>query len=389
MSKAVIIASTRTPVGKYGGCLAPLKDWQLGSAIMKEVVTRSGISGEEIDDIYMGNLLGLPGNVARVAALDAGIPPSVPAVTLDRQCASSLEALGIASAMIEAGRGEVYLTGGCESMSNRPYLLEKPSRAYAFNPPSFVDALFVPPSMKQLSMGETAEKVLELYPFSRVELDSFALESHQKALEAQKAKRFDGQITPLEIPGRKGSIRIDQDESPRQDSSLEKLGSLPALFRKDGKVTAGNSCPMSDGAAAQILCSAEKAASIGKKPMAVIEACVSVGLDYKTMGLGPILAVRKLLKQQKIPLEEIGLIELNEAFSSQSLACIKELNLDPEKVNVNGGALSLGHPLGATGSILVTKLLYAMEQRDVEYGLVTLCIGGGQGTALLLKRENR
>jgi len=387
MSKAVIVSSVRTPVGKYGGTLAPVKDWKLGSLVIKEAIQRSGVSADELEDIYMGNLLGLPGNVARVAALDAGVPREVPAVTLDRQCASSLEAINLASAMIEAGRGDLYLAGGCESMSNRPFLLEKQARAYSFSPPAFLDSQFVPPSLEQQSMGRTAENILDIYPFSREELDRFALQSHQKALAAQQDKRFDSQILPVEIPSRQGIMVFEQDESPRAETSMEKLSRLPALFHKGGQVTAGNSCPMNDGAAAQVICSKEKAAALGKKPLATVAGCVSVGLDYKTMGLGPVYAVRKLLKQTKIPLEEIGLIELNEAFSSQSLACIQELNLDLEKLNVNGGAIALGHPLGATGSILVSKVLSEMQRRDVEYGLVTLCIGGGQGTALLLQGE--
>ena len=388
MNDAVILSTVRTAVGRYGGALAGYRDTELGSTVMREAVHRAGIDPAELEDVYFGNILGLPGNPARVAALGAGIPQSVPAVTVDRQCASSLETLALCTALIRSGEGDLYLSGGCESMSNRPYLMAKQNRPYSLQPPAFLDSKFVPETMEQISMGETAENILDHYPFSREELDAFALESHMKAAAASDSGRFDSQIIPLEVKmSRKESIIFDKDESIRPGTSMERLAALAPLFRSGGSVTAGNSCPMNDGASAQVICSRSRADALGRKPLARVHSWAHSGLDYKTMGLGPVYAVRKLLGKTGIPLQEIGLIELNEAFSSQSLACIRELGLQEDRVNVNGGALALGHPLAATGGVLVTKILDEMERRDCEFGLVTMCIGGGQGTALLLQRE--
>lgn len=384
---AVIVSSVRTAVGKYGGALASVPDYVLGGTVIREAVTRAGIDPAAIDDVYFGNLLGIPGSVARVAALMGGVPAEVPAVTVDRQCASSLETLAISAAMIRGGFGDLYLAGGCENMTNRPYMLAKQTRPYAPAPPQFLGNMFVPPAMGDVSMGETAENVLEQYPFSREELDAFAYQSHVRALKAQDEGIFNDQIVPVETTVKKATVTVDIDECPRRNTSMELLSKLRPLFKAGGSVTAGNSCPMNDGAAAQIVMSRERVEQTGLKPLASIKAFAFSGLDYKVMGLGPIHATRKLLSKIDIPLDAIGLIELNEAFSSQSLACIQELKFNPERVNVNGGAIALGHPLAATGSILVTKMIYEMHRRNERYGLVTMCIGGGQGAAMLLEKE--
>ncbi len=384
---AVIVSAVRTPIGRYGGALAPLKDYELGGIVIREAVRRAGLSGEEIDDVYFGNLLGIPGNVAKVAAMEAGLPEQVPAVTVDRQCASGLEALRIAASMIKSGAGEVYIAGGCESMTNRPYYMAKQSRAYDGNPPHFLDSMFAPPGFEQLGMGATAENILDEYNISRKELDLFSYESHRKALAAIQNHSFEEEIVPVELPGKSGKLYFTADEAPRSDTSPERLAALKPIFRMKGRVTAGNSCPMNDGACALVVMSRRRSNRLGLKPLASIHASAAVGVDYRRMGLGPIYAVEKLLAGAGMEKEEIGLVELNEAFACQAMACLQTLGFPDDIVNVNGGAIALGHPLAATGAILVTKLIYEMKKRKVENGLVTMCIGGGQGMAMLLQNE--
>lgn len=389
---AVIVAACRTAIGKYAGTLAPCKDYELGATVIREVIDRAGLTGKEglIDDVYFGNLLGVPGNVAKVAAMGAGIPDEVPAVTVDRQCASGLEAVFIATAMIQSGMGDFYIAGGCESMTNRPYYMEKPNRAYSGNPPKFLGNMFTPPEgFEQIGMGDTAENILEDYDISREELDEFAIISHKKALKAISQGVFKDQIVPIKVRHKKDSIVFDTDEGPRSDTNLEQLSKLKTIFKEDGKVTAGNSCPMNDGASAVIVMSRKKAEELKCPILCSVKATAVAGVDYRKMGLGPIFAVRKLFERTDISLSDIGLIELNEAFASQAIACIRELNLNPDIVNVNGGAIALGHPLAATGAILLTKLIYEMKKRNVRYGLVTMCIGGGQGMAMILENEER
>lgn len=389
---AVIVAASRTAVGKYAGTLAPCKDYELGAIVIHDVIQKAGITGKEsmIDDVYFGNLLGVPGNVAKVAAMAAGLPDQVPAVTVDRQCASGLEAVSIASAMIKCGMGDVYIAGGCESMTNRPYYMEKMNRAYSALSPRFLGNMFAPPDgFEQIGMGDTAEKILEDYEISREEMDRFALLSHKKAIRAIRDGAFLGQIVPVPVKQKKGIITFDTDEAPRSDTSLEQLSGLKAIFKEDGKVTAGNSCPMNDGAAAVVVMSREKADALGCPILCSIKAVAAAGVNYQKMGLGPIHAVKKLFSRTDITLQDVGLIELNEAFASQAIACIRELKLNSDIVNVNGGAIALGHPLAATGAILLTKLIYEMRYRAVRYGLVTMCIGGGQGMALVVENEER
>ncbi len=384
---AVIVSAVRTPIGKYGGRLAPVKDYELGGAVIREAVKRAGVHAAEIDDVYFGNLLGLPGNVAKVAAMEAGIPENVPAVTVDRQCASGLESAAIAAAMIKSGMGDIYIAGGCESMSNKPYYLSKSIKPYAPKPPVFLDSMFVPPEKyPALSMGDTAENIAAEAAFTREDLDTYACRSHKLALQAWDNGYFNEEITAIPVCTAKDNYVFDKDESIREAISMEALLRLKPCFKKEGMVTAGNSCPMNDGASAMVIMSGGKAREMGIAPLVKIKAFAAAGVDYKKMGLGPINAVRKLLKSCEVSLADIGLIELNEAFAVQTLACIRELQLNPEIVNVNGGAIALGHPLGATGAVLITKIIYEMIRRNERYGLVTMCIGGGQGMAMLLER---
>jgi acetyl-CoA acetyltransferase family protein len=383
--EAVIVSAVRTPVGKYGGVLASMKDYELGATVIKEAVQRAGINPSMIDGVYMGNLLGLPGNIARVAALKAGLSENVPAACIDRQCASGLETIGLSAALIQSGYGNIYVAGGTESMTNRHFYLEKSSKPYPYTPPQFLEAMFVPPELEDQSMGQTAENVLELYTISREELDEFALRSHQRANDAIENGLFKDQIVPVSMRYKRETLIIDQDESPRKDTDLAKLGKLKPIFKKDGKVTAGNSCPMNDGASAVVMMDKNTAINNGHDIMGVVRAYTTVGLDYKVMGLGPIYAVRKLLEMADMKINDIDLVELNEAFASQAIVCIQELKLDIQKVNINGGAIALGHPLGATGTVLATKLLYDLRKRNQRFGIVTMCVGGGQGSALLIE----
>lgn len=384
---AVIVSAVRTAIGKYGGSLASIMDHELGSIVIKEAVKRSNIDPNQIDDVYFGNILGLPGNVAKVAAIGAGLPVHIPATTVDRQCGSGIETVGIATAMIKSGMGDIYVVGGCESMTNKPYYLERGRKAYQITAPKFLESMFVPPEFDQVSMGETAENILDIYPFSRSELDEFSLKSHRNALRAIKDNEFKDEIIPVKVKVGKREFVFDIDEGPRKETSMEILSKLSPIFRAGGQVTAGNSSPMNDGASAMIVMSREKADILGIKPLVSVKGIVNIGVDYKTMGLGPINAVKKLLDKTGVALEEIGLIELNEAFAAQALVCIKELKLNEKIVNVNGGAIALGHPLAATGSILSTKIIYEMQKRNIKYGLVTMCIGGGQGAAILYEKE--
>lgn len=383
--EVVIASAVRTPVGKFRGVLAFEDSYKLGALVIREALRRAEVQAEEVQEVVMGSLVSLPGNVARVAALEAGFPATVPAITLDRQCASGLDALIHAAAMIRCGKGEIYVAGGTESMSRAPFYLERTATPFPPSPPGFLFPQMTPPGREVFSMGDTAENLAELYSLSREEQDQYALESHKKAAKAEEEGVFQRQILPLETRDNRGkSVPVSRDESIRPDTSLEKLAALKPVFKKDGTVTAGNSCPMSDGASALVIMSKDKALERGIPWLSEILDWEIVGLDPAVMGLGPVYAVRKLLGNNGLSLPEIGLIELNEAFAAQVLACLKELEIDRERLNVAGGAISLGHPLGATGSILATKLAYLMQDRNIKYGLVTLCVGGGQGAALLL-----
>jgi len=386
MKEAVIVSAVRTAIGKYSGSLSDYEGYELGGIVVKEAVKRAGIKPEEITEVYIGNAEGAPGDLGRVVALEADLPVSVPGIQFDRQCASGLETICMAAAMIESGHGDIYVAGGAESMTNNPYFMSKSKRPYSYQYPSFSYVMMSPPKIGNPDMGVTAENVLKDHPLTREAMDEFAAKSHEKALNAIEAGAFKEQIIPIDIRVKKETVSFDTDESPREGTTAEKLSKLRPVFVKDGLVTAGNSCPMNDGAAAVVMMSSDKAAELGLKPLLKVKGFASVGLDPHVMGLGPIGAVRKALEKTGVSLDEVELIEINEAFASQALACVEELGLDKDRVNPNGGAIALGHALGATGAVLTTKAAYAMQNAERKYAIVTMCVGGGEGSAAIFER---
>lgn len=393
----VIIEALRTPMGRHGGALSAVRPDDLAAHVIKAVVEKTKVPASQIEEVIFGcaNQAGEDNrNVARMASLLAGLPQEVAGVTVNRLCASGLEAINQAARAIAAGEGEIYIAGGVESMSRAPWALPKSENGFPFgNLTAYDTALgwrFPNPKMAKIfpleSMGETAENIYEKFKISREDQDKFALNSHQKAAAAQKAGKFKEETAAVTIPGKKGDTVVDSDETIRPDTSLEKLSTLKPAFRPNGAVTAGNSSSLNDGASAVLIMSAEKAQSLNLKPIARWLGSASAGVDPRTMGLGPVPAVRKLLQRTGVKLEQIDLFELNEAFAVQSLACIKELGLNASKVNVNGGAIALGHPLGCSGARLVTTLTHEMKRRNSRYGVATLCVGVGQGLAALFER---
>lgn len=385
--EAVIVSAVRTPVGRCRGVLAAVGAPDLGALVIAEAVRRAGLQGEEVEEVIFGNLGNNDSaNLARVVTLQAGLPFTVPAITIDRQCSSGLNAIAIGALMIEAGEADILVAGGTESDSNRPHLMEKVRVAYQVAPPQWLVRRTAPGALN-VSMGTTAENLGRKYHITREECDAFALESHRKAAAAQAAGRFDAQMIPVTVPGKRGKTTVvDRDECVRPESTMETLGRLPTAFEPDGVCTAGNSSPMSDGAGAVVLMDRETAEKKGLEPLAVFRGFAVTGCDPSIMGIGPVEAIRKVLRKTGLTLEEMDLIELNEAFATQSIACIRELGLDMDKVNVNGGALALGHPLAGTGAILTAKLLYELKRRRARYGLVAFCMAGGQGGAAVFER---
>ena len=385
--EAVIVSAVRTPVGRCRGALAAVGAPELGALVIAEAVRRAGLQGEEVEEVIFGNLGNNDSaNLARVVTLQAGLPFTVPAITIDRQCSSGLNAIAIGALMIEAGEADIVVAGGTESDSNRPHLMEKARVAYQVAPPQWL-VRRTDPGALNVSMGTTAENLGRKYHITREECDAFALESHRKAAAAQAAGRFDAQMIPVTVPGKRGKTTVvDRDECVRPESTMETLGRLPTAFEPDGVCTAGNSSPMSDGAGAVVLMDRETAEKKGLEPLAVFRGFAVTGCDPSIMGIGPVEAIRKVLRKTGLTLEEMDLIELNEAFATQSIACIRELGLDMDKVNVNGGALALGHPLAGTGAILTAKLLYELKRRRARYGLVAFCMAGGQGGAAVFER---
>ena len=385
--EAVIVSAVRTPVGRCRGALAAVGAPELGALVIAEAVRRAGLQGEEVEEVIFGNLGNNDSaNLARVVTLQAGLPFTVPAITIDRQCSSGLNAIAIGALMIEAGEADIVVAGGTESDSNRPHLMEKARVAYQVAPPQWLVRRTAPGALN-VSMGTTAENLGRKYHITREECDAFALESHRKAAAAQAAGRFDAQMIPVTVPGKRGKTTVvDRDECVRPESTMETLGRLPTAFEPDGVCTAGNSSPMSDGAGAVVLMDRETAEKKGLEPLAVFRGFAVTGCDPSIVGIGPVEAIRKVLRKTGLTLEEMDLIELNEAFATQSIACIRELGLDMDKVNVNGGALALGHPLAGTGAILTAKLLYELKRRRARYGLVAFCMVGGQGGAAVFER---
>ena len=379
----VIVGAARTPIGKFLGGLSDVKAQTLGAVAMKAALERSGLPPSELDEVIVGNIMGTEpkGNPGREAALEAGIPIEVPAFTVNKNCASSVKSASLAAALIKAGEGDAMLAAGMESMSGMPYLLRNARKGFRMGEQVVGDLL----QDLLFGMGLTAERLAEKYGISREEQDEFALQSQLKASRAQAEGLFDAEIVPVEIKTRKGIQVISKDEGIKPDTTLEGLGRLKPAFLKGGTVTAGNSSTINDAGAAVVMMSAEKAKALGLKPLARVRGWASAGCDPDIMGIGPVPATQKLMKLTGTKISDFDLIELNEAFAAQSIAVLRELKFDREKVNVNGGAISIGHPTGATGGVLITKLLYSMKRRGAETGLVTLCIGGGQGMAFMLE----
>ena len=403
MPDAVIVEAVRTPIGRHGGILKTVRPDDLGALVLAEVVRRAKVDPVLVEEVYMGgaNQAGEDNrNVARMATLLAGFPVSVAAVTFNRLCASGLTAVNAAARAIKAGEGDVYIGGGVESMTRAPYAMPKTVPEFAFGNVTVWDTTigwrFPNPKMKEKyghdSMGETAENIYELTrTIPREEQDRFSLESHRRAVAAIESGKFAEEIVPVPVPQRKGDpILVSRDEHPRADTSMEVLGKLSPAFRKGGTVTAGNSSGINDGAAAVLLMSDRKAQELGIKPLARVVAAAAAGVEPRVMGLGPISSTRKALTRAGLSLDQIGLIELNEAFAVQSLAVMKELGFRPEITNVNGGAIALGHPLGCSGARLTTTLIHEMRRRAPKekrpyYGLVTLCVGVGQGETMIVE----
>lgn len=385
---AVIVSAVRTAIGRQGSALASVPAHVFGAEVIKEAVKRAKISPEMVDDVIFGNVLSGGGNIARLTALQTGLSLDLPGLTVDRQCGSGINAINLAAQAIWAGDGDVYIAGGTESMSRAPYLMDRPEKPYSSSPPVFRKSQLSPKEIGDPPMGITAENLVAKYHISRQEQDEFALRSQQKMAAAMEEGRFDEQIVPIAIPVKKGEpIVFKTDEHPRPQTTLEALSKLQPAFLKDGTVTAGNSSGLNDAASAVVVMSREKAEELNLTPLAVIRAYAVAGVDPNIMGIGPVPAVRKVLEKSGLALEEMDLIEINEAFAAQVLACNRELNMNLEKVNVNGGAIAHGHPLGATGAILVTKAVYELARSGGRYALITACIGGGQGIATVLERE--
>lgn len=392
MTEVVIVAAVRTPIGSFGGSLKDISTVDLGSLVIKNAIERAGLEPEQVDEVIMGNVLGagLGQNVARQMSVHAGVPVTVPAFTINKVCGSGLKAVQLAVQAVLCGDAEVVVAGGAENMSQAPYILPNQRWGSRMGNATVVDTMLrdgLTDGFEDYHMGITAENVAEQYGITREDQDSFALQSQKRAVAAVESGRFKEEIIPVEIPQRRGEpLVFDMDEFPRKDVSLEGLSKLRPAFQKDGSVTAGNSSGINDGAAAVVVMSAEKAKELGITALATIKSYASAGLDPKVMGCGPIYASRKALEKAGLTVADLDLVESNEAFAAQACAVAKELNLDLEKVNVNGGAISLGHPIGASGCRILVTLLHEMQKRDAKRGLVTLCIGGGMGTALIVER---
>ena len=390
MRETVIASGVRTAVGKFGGTLKALSDIDFGPIPIREAIRRAGLTGRQIDEaVYAsGYRTGdLPINSARVVAVKAGIPIEKPQFTISKACGGSLKAVTLCSQIISAGGAEIMLAGGMESMSNAAYLLKQARWGYRLGHGQLQDQLILFDPLSGDTMGETAENVAEKYQVARDDQDEFALRSQLLAEAAIKGGKFKDQIVPVEIPQKKGAPAIfDTDEHPRFGTTIEALARLKPAFKQNGSVTAGNSSGMNDGAAALVVMSAQKAKELNIEPLASIVSFASVGVDPSVMGIGPVPSTRLALEKAGMTLDDIDLIELNEAFASQSLACIRELNMDADKVNVNGGAIALGHPVSASGGVILVKLLHEMKARNLSTGLATMCIGGGQGIALIVER---
>lgn len=393
MNKVVIASAVRTAGGGFGGSFKNLTAVDLGAAVIKESLRRAGLAPEAVGQVIFGNgwQAGVGPNPARLCTVRSGLPVSCPAFTVNIRCASSLRAIELGALSIAAGEEEIVIAGGTESSTNVPYIIPGLRWGQRMGDGAAYDVLHRDGFMCSLAgmlMGNTAELLVEKYGISRKEQDEFSAESHIKALRAMEEGSFDEEVLALEVRDRKTTNWVKNEEIPRKDISLEKLGNLPPVFLGNGTITAGNSCALCDAASALVLMSERRAKELGVKPLAEIRSYSYVALDPKLMGLGPTLAIPAALKKEGLELGDIDLIELNEAFAAQVIACDRELKMDMGKLNVNGGAIALGHPVGATGAKILTTLLYALKKRDKNLGLVSLCIGGGQGVALIVERVN-
>lgn len=392
MREVVIVGAARTPIGNFGGSLAEVSAVQLGVTAAKAAMERAGITPDQVDDVIIGNILstGLGQNPARQVAIHSGIPETTPSMTINKLCGSGLRAVSMAAQFIALGDADVVLAGGIESMSNAPYFMPKARFGQKMGHGQILDSMIhdgLTDVFHDYHMGITAENIAERWNISKEEQDQYATMSQNRAEAAQKAGKFVDEIAPVVIPQRKGDPKVvDTDEYPKHGLTVEKLAKLKPAFKKDGTVTAGNASGINDGAAMLIVMSKEKADELGVKPLVTIKSYAQAALDPQIMGYGPVPATKKALEKVGMRIEDIDLVEANEAFAVQALAVTKDLGLDPEKVNVNGGAIALGHPIGASGARVLTTLIYEMLRRDAKTGLATLCIGGGQGTSLIVER---
>jgi acetyl-CoA C-acetyltransferase len=391
MDNAVILSACRTPIGSFGGALRELTAVDLGAIAVREAIARAGVDPREIGDVILGCVLqaGAGMNVARQAALKAGVPPEVPAMTVNRVCGSGLQAVVHAVEAVKAGFIDVMVAGGTESMSNAPYLLQGARWGYRMGTGAVVDSMLQEGlicAIEGCHMGMTAEEIVKRFDVSRADQDALAADSQRRAAAAVQSGVFDREIVPVEVPQRRGAaVRVSKDEYPRPGTSVGTLAALKPAFARDGSVTAGNSSGINDGAAALVIATEKKAKALGRTPLARILSYCTTGVEPKIMGMGPVEAMRKALERAKLTLDDLDAIELNEAFAAQSLAVMRALQLDPAKVNVHGGAIALGHPIGASGARVLTTLVHVLQARGGGRGAASLCIGGGMGTAMIVE----
>jgi len=392
LQDAVIVSAVRTAIGIYGGGLAEVPAVKLGEICIRAALERADLKPDQVNEVIMGNVLqaGLGQNPARQSAINAGLPVEIPAMTINKVCGSGLKTVMLAAQAIKLGDADIIVAGGMESMSRAPYLLEKARFGYRMGDGKLVDEMIrdgLWDAFNDCHMGMTAENICMAAELSREDLDKFALQSQQRAAHAIEAGVFKQEIVPVEVPGKKGPTLFDKDQGPRSETTIEALTKLrPAFMAEGGLVTAGNSSGLNDGGAAVVVMSRKKAEELGLKPMATIRSYASAGVDPRVMGMGPVPATKSALEKAGLKVTDLDLVEANEAFAAQSVAIGRELGFDPSKLNVNGGAIALGHPIGASGTRILVTLLYEMQRRQSHYGLATLCIGGGQGVAMIVER---
>ena len=390
MEEAVIVSAVRTPIGRFGGGLSEVSAVDLGAVVVEEAVKRAGVEPGQVDEVIMGNVLmaGQGMNPARQSLVKAGLPVQVPAMTINKVCGSGLKSVALAAQSIRLGEADVVVAGGMESMSGAPYLIPRGRYGYRMGHGEFLDSMIndgLHDCMIDCHMGVTAEELSDIYGINREDVDLFAMESQARAGRAVELGLFDDEIVPVTVPGRRGDTVVEADEHPRPEVTMERLGQLPAPFRKGGIVTAGNAAGINDGASAVVVTSSSWAEKNGMEPMATIRSCASAALEPRMMGVAPAGAVNKALDRAGLELEDMDLVEINEAFAAQVLSVGREIELDWDITNVNGGAIALGHPIGASGARILTTLLHEMGRRDSRHGLATLCIGGGMGIAMVVE----